>query len=221
MFDELPPLPFEKFTLSLRGGDRAVLVNPPACGTHTLISTLTPWSGAPAFPPDKDEHPQGQFDTSFDGQGAACPATRPFDPSGAVSTSTTQAGASSAMSMSFSNPDRHQLLRTLKSSLPPGLVGRLPGVPLCPVDAAAAGACGEDSKIGTVGAAVGAGGSPLTLPGSIHLARPLQPGDPASLSIVVPARVGPFDFGLVVTRARIALRPDAGIDVVLVDDLAQ
>ncbi len=93
VFDELPPLPFEKFTLSLQGGDRAVLVNPPACGTHTLISTLTPWSGAPAFPADKDEHPQGQFDTSFDGQGAACPAMRPFDPSGAVSTSTTQAGA--------------------------------------------------------------------------------------------------------------------------------
>ena len=37
VFDELPPLPFEKFTLALRGGDHAVLVNPPDCGTHTLI----------------------------------------------------------------------------------------------------------------------------------------------------------------------------------------
>src|SRR5262249_7243238 len=61
---------------------------------------------------------------------------------------------------------------------------------------------------------------PLSLPGSIYLARPLQAGDPASLSIVVPARVGPFDFGNVVTRARVILRPqDAGLDVALVDDL--
>ena len=221
VFDELPPLPFEQFTISLQGGDRAVLVTPPACGAHALVNTLTPWSGAPSFPPDKDKFPPGSFTTSYDGQGAACAATRPFDPVGSVSTDPTQAGADSAMTTTFTNPDRHQLLRTLRASLPPGLVGRLPGVPLCPVDAAAAGACAADTRIGTVAATVGAGGSPLSLPGSIHLARPIQAGDPASLSIVVPARVGPFDFGPVVTRARVAVRPDAGLDVVLVDDLAR
>lgn len=220
VFDDLPPLPFEKFTLSLRGGDHAVLVNPPGCGTHTLASTLTPWSGATSFPADKDKHPEGAFDTSYDGLGAPCPATLPFGPSGAVSTSPTQGGASSAMSMGFSNPDRDQLLRTLRASLPPGLVGRLTGMSLCPVDSAAAGTCGEESKIGSVTVAVGSGGSPLSLPGSIYLARPLQAGDPASLSVTVPARVGPYDFGTVVTRVRVVLRPaDAGLDVVLVDDL--
>jgi hypothetical protein len=220
VFDELPPLPFEKFTLSLRGGDQAVLVNPADCGTHTLTSTLTPWSGATDFPADKDKHPEGTLGTSYDGQGAPCPGTRPFDPSGAVSTSPTQAGASSTISMAFSNPDRNQLLRTLKASLPPGLVGRLTGMKLCTVAAAAAGTCSADGKIGSVSAAVGAGGSPLSLPGSIYLAQPIQKGDPASLSVVVPARVGPFDFGNVVTRARVVLRPgDAGLDVVLVDDL--
>jgi hypothetical protein len=220
VFDELPPLPFEKFTLALRGGDHAVLVNPPDCGTHTLTSTLTPWSGATTFPPDKDKHPEGSFDTSYDGQGAPCPDTLPFGPSGAVSTAPTQAGANSSMSMAISSPDRDQLLRTLRASLPPGLVGSLTGMPLCPVDAAAAGTCGEESKIGSVSVAVGSGNAPLSLPGSIYLARPLQPGDPASLSVTVPARVGPYDFGTVVTRARVVLRPaDAGLDVALVDDV--
>ena len=55
--------------------------------------------------------------------------------------------------------------------------------------------------------AVGAGQSTLTLPGSIYLARPLQAADPASLSVTVPAHVGPYDFGSVVTRARVVLRP--------------
>jgi hypothetical protein len=218
VFDELPMLPFERFTLSLRGGDRAVLVNPATCGTHTLISTLTPWSGATDFPADKDKHPEGAFATSFDGSGAPCPSARPFDPSGTVSTSPAQAGASTAMSMTISDPDRDQLLRTLRASLPPGLVGRLAGMPLCPVGAAAAGTCGEESRIGAVTTGIGSGGSPLSMPGSIYLAKPLQAGDPASLSVVVPARVGPFDFGTVVTRARIVVRRDAGIDVAVADD---
>jgi hypothetical protein len=220
-FDDLPMLPFEKFTISLEGGDRAVLVNPPDCGTHTLTSALTPWSGATDFPADKDKHPEGSFSTSYDGQGAPCPSSLPFDPSGTVSTSPTQGGASSTMSMTLSNPDRHQLLRTLRASLPPGLVGRLPGIPLCSVAAAAAGTCGAESRIGGITASVGAGPSPLSLPGSVYLAKQLQAGDPASLSIVVPAKVGPFDFGNVVTRARVVVRRDVGLDVVLVDDLPQ
>jgi hypothetical protein len=219
VFDELPPLPFEKFTLELRGGDHAVLVNPSGCETHTIASTLTPWSGATAFPADKDEHPQGTFSTSYDGQGAPCPSALPFDPSGTVSTNPTQAGASSAMSIVYSDPDRHQLLRTLRSSLPPGLLGRLTGVSLCSPEDAAAGSCAAESRIGTVSTSVGSGPSPLSLPGTISLARPLQAGDPASLSVVVPARVGPFDLGNVVTRARVILRQDGGLDVALVDDL--
>jgi hypothetical protein len=219
VFDELPMLPFERFTLSLRGGDRAVLVNPATCGTHTLTSTLTPWSGATNFPTDKDKHPEGAFSTSFDGSGSSCPNPRPFDPTGSVATNPAQAGASTAMSMTILDPDRDQLLRTFRASLPQGLVGRLAGMPLCSIEAAAAGTCGEESRIGGVTTAVGSGPSPLSLPGSIYLAKPLQTGDPASLSVVVPARVGPFDFGTVVTRARIVVRRDAGIDVALADDL--
>ncbi len=221
VFDDLPMLPFEKFTLSLKGGDHAVLVNPPDCGTHQVTSTLTPWSAANDFPPSRDKHPAGSFSASYDGQGAACPSEVPFEPAIAGSTTPAQAGASASMSLTLADPDRHQRLRTLRTSLPPGLVGRLTGISLCPIADAAAGTCATASRIGSVTTAVGAGGAPLALPGTMYLAKPLQRGDPASLSIVVPARAGPFDFGNVVIRARIALRRDAGLDVALVDDLPQ
>jgi hypothetical protein len=215
----LPPLPFTDFTVSLRGGDRAPLVNPPSCGTHVVETSFTPWSSAPDFPSAQDEHPQASFDTSFDGAGAACPSPRPFDPNGSASTTPTQAGADATLATQLTNPDRHQLLRTLRLSLPPGLVGRLTGTPLCSLDDAAAGSCGEDTRVGAVAAKTGSGPSPISLPGSMYLAQPLEAGDPASLSIVVPARAGPFDFGKVVTRARVILRPDVGLDVALADAL--
>jgi hypothetical protein len=219
VFDDLPMLPFEKFTISLEGGDRAVLVNPQACGAQQLTSTLTPWSAANDFPASRDKHPVGDFSTSFDGQGAACPGELPFEPAVAGSTSPAQAGVSSSLSLTLTDPDRHQLLRTLRTSLPPGLVGRLTGISLCSLADAAAGSCAVPSRLGSVTTAVGAGGNPLALPGSMYLAQPLQRGDPASLSVVVPARAGPFDFGNVVVRARVVLRRDAGLDVVLADDL--
>src|SRR4029453_14419748 len=122
-FDELPMLPFTKFTLKLRGGDRAVLVTPASCGQHAIESSLTPWKTAPNFAPSGDAHPQGSFSTSYDGQGADCPGARPFDPPGAASTTPAQAGAATSLAMSLAVPDRHQLLKTMRLSLPPGLVG--------------------------------------------------------------------------------------------------
>src|SRR5204862_236213 len=83
-----------------------------------------------------------------------------------VATAPTQGGASSSMTMTLTNPDRHQLVRTLRASLPPGLAGRLPGVALCTVADAAAGTCVGASKIGNITAAVGSGNAPLSLPGS-------------------------------------------------------
>ena len=219
VFDDLPMLPFEKFTIKLRGGDRAVLVNPPACDSHTSTSTLTPWSGATTFPSSRDKHPSDSFVTTYDGASAGCPDPFPFNPTVAGSTDPVQAGANTNLLLTLSNPDRDQLLRTLGTSLPPGLVGRLTGIPLCSLNSAAAGSCDDSSRIGTVGATVGSGNDPLPLPGSIYLAQPLQAGDPASLSIVVPAKAGPFDFGNVIVRARIVVRRDVGLDVALVDDL--
>ena len=44
-FDDLPSVPLNKFTLSLLGGDKGLLTNPKACGTHTTTATFTSHSG--------------------------------------------------------------------------------------------------------------------------------------------------------------------------------
>jgi hypothetical protein len=44
-FDDNPQLPFTDLILSLKGGPRAPLVNPSACGTFHSMSTFTSWSG--------------------------------------------------------------------------------------------------------------------------------------------------------------------------------
>ena len=122
--------------------------------------------------------------------------------------------------MDLTAPDREQLLKNLRVALPPGLLGKLGSVPQCSVANAAAGQCGDESKIGRVDVAVGAGPDPLGLPGSVYLADPIQAGDPASLSVVVPSKVGPYDFGNIVTRVRVILRQgDGGLDIALADDL--
>jgi nitrite reductase/ring-hydroxylating ferredoxin subunit len=219
VFDELPMLPFERFTVKLRGGDRAVLVNPHQCGTYAVTSQLTPWKGAPTFPDSYNEHPSDNFAVSYDGAGGPCPDPFPFNPTVSGTTNPLQGGAYSKLFLTLTSPDRDQLVKTLTNSLPPGLAGGIAGIPLCPADHAAAGTCAEESRIGSIDTSVGSGGDPLELPGSIYIADPVQGGEPASLSIVVPNKAGPFDFGNTVLRARIILRGDYGLDVALVDDL--
>jgi hypothetical protein len=219
VFDDLPMLPFERFTVKLKRGDRAVLVNPRECGTYAVTSQLTPWKSAPNFPADQNEHPSASFTVSYDGSGAPCPDPFPFNPSIAGTTDPLQGGAESKLFLTLTSPDRDQLVKTLTNSLPPGLAGGIAGIPLCSVTDAAAGTCSQDARIGSIDTSVGSGGDPLELPGTIYIADPLQSGDPASLSIVVPNRAGPFDFGNTVLRARIILRGDYGLDVALVDDL--
>src|SRR4051812_61702 len=48
VFDNLPQVPFTKFSLTFNDGPHAVLANPPTCGTKQLSATLTPWSGTAA-----------------------------------------------------------------------------------------------------------------------------------------------------------------------------
>ena len=100
--------------------------------------------------------------------------------------------------------------------LPSGLVGNLAlrGLVQCSLRAAAAGACPASSRLGPVESVDGSGTEPPTLPGSIYLTKPKEPGDPAGLSVKVPARLGPVDAGVVIVGVRLQLRPDGGLHVV-------
>jgi hypothetical protein len=192
-FDNLPQLPFGDLRLSLFGGPRGVLVTPEGCGTFSSTSSWGPWSGVTPV----------SFSSPFP---VSSGCVSGFSPSFAAGVTGTQAGSYSPLLLSFSRSDSEQQPSGLSVTLPPGLLARIAGVPLCPEAAANAGNCPEASQIGTVMAASGAGPSPIALPGKIYLTGPYN-GAPYGESVVVPAVAGPYDLGDVVVRGAIHIDP--------------
>jgi uncharacterized repeat protein (TIGR01451 family) len=205
-FEGLPELPFGEFKLRFRGGPNAVLSNPQACGTYTTTSQLTPYSGNPPATPSSP------FTTSADGGGAPCPAPQPFGPGVSVWGSSGQAGAYSTVSVAVTRPDGQGYLSSIAAHLPPGLLGNVASVPLCPAANVSAGNCPASSRIGAVQATAGPGSDPLQLPGTVYLGQGFGPY-PFSLSVVVPAVAGPYDLGNVTVRVGIQVNNDGSISV--------
>jgi hypothetical protein len=206
-FLDNPELPFSKMSLVFKDGDRAPLVNPPTCGTFTATGTLSSWSGqSRALSSDYkiDQNcPTGQFAPSF-----TAGTANPF--AGAFSTFVTTVGRT----------DADQDLSRITVALPSGLLGALGSVPLCSELNAAAGTCSADAQIGTTTVAAGSGGTPYALGGKVFLAGPYK-GAPFSLSIVVDAKAGPFDLGLVVVRAPLSVNANEARATVVSDPLPQ
>jgi hypothetical protein len=203
-FDNNPQLPFSSFRLRFKDGPRAPLATPPTCGTKTVTTELTPWSGnAPASPSD-----------SFT---IACPGISGFAPSFDAGTTNPAAGAFSPFAMRINRSDGQQYMRGLSFEMPPGLIANLRDVPLCPDAQANAGTCDLASKIGTVVVGAGAGSQPFfTAPehGSVYLTEGYK-GAPFGLSTVVRAIAGPYDLGTVIVRQSIFVDPtDAHITVI-------
>ncbi len=191
-FPNNPQLPFEHLTVKLKGGPRAPLANPRQCGPATTTTTLVPFGGgAPAVSTDT-------FEVSCDG------APSGFAPGFSAGSASTQAGAASAFSLAFSRGDGSDALGSIAATLPVGLLPRLGTMPLCGEAQAAAGTCGEETRIGSAQVSVGPGELPYTLPhgGRVYVTGPYK-GAPYGLSIVVPALAGPYDLGTVVVRAKV------------------
>ncbi len=200
VFDNLPEVPFDTFTLSFRGGDNAVLKAPPTCGMNTMSTTLTPYSSAVS-----SVTKTATFTTNN------CPSAA-FAPTLTTSFTPTQAAADTSMSMTIARADNQPLLDALNVSLPTGLLGRLGAVPACPTANAATGSCAANTQVGTVTALSGTGNAPASFTGPIYLTGAVGDGV-AGLAIVVPAVVGPIDLGKVVVLAKLKTRADLGIDV--------
>lgn len=194
-FSNLPPVPFEEFDLKFKGGATAPLANPLPCGAATTSASLLAYSGETASP-----------SSPFSVIAPTCPPG--FAVGQSANASTTKAGSSTTFTLGLTRPEGQQYISQLSTSLPEGMIGEIPAVPLCSQADAAASKCPSSSKIGTATVSIGSGPSPLTLPaGPVYLTGPYE-GAPFGMEILTDAtKVGPFDYGTITTRAKIMIDP--------------
>jgi hypothetical protein len=208
-----PQGPLEDGEFHLFGGERAPLSTPAHCSTYTTNATFTPWSGNP---PVKS---QSSFEITSGPNHSPCPgAALPFAPALTAGTTNIQAGSFSPFTMTMSREDGNQNLKSVQLRMPPGLSGILTGVPLCGQEQADAGTCPASSLIGETTVSVGLGGDPFTVKGGQVFLTGKYKGAPFGLSIVNPAKAGPFDLGKVVVRAKLEVDPHTAAVTVTSDD---
>ncbi len=201
-FKETPQLPFEDLVLHFFGGSRAPLGTPALCGSYTTTASIEPWSG------NARVNASSEFQITSGPSGTQCSNPLPFKPSLTTGSLNIQAGAFTPFTMTMSREDGNQNLDAIQLKMPPGLLGTLSSVQLCEEAQADAGSCGPESLIGHTTVSVGLGGNPYTVTGGeVFITGPYK-GAPYGLSIVNPAKAGPFDLGKVVVRAKIEVNPE-------------
>jgi uncharacterized repeat protein (TIGR01451 family) len=200
-FKNSPQAPLEEASFSFFGGERAPLSTPPRCGSYTTQATFTPWS---------ETQPVGAQSTFQITKGphgeVPCP-NPPFAPSLTAGATNVQAGAFSPLTTTISREDGNQDIQSVQLQMPAGLSGVLTGIPLCHEAEANAGTCSAASEIGKTTVSVGLGGDPFTVTGGKVFLTESYEGAPFGLSIVNPAKAGPFDLGKVIVRAKIEVDP--------------
>ena len=232
-FKQNPQLPFEDFHLNFFEGAGGSLRTPATCGQYSTTSLMTPWSapysGPPATPSDS-----WAIERAPHGACASSAAALPNSPSFEAGTVTPLSGAYSPFVMKLTREDGSQELKGLNLTLPPGLTGKLAGIPYCsdaqiaqaqsrnkPEEGAVEKAhpsCPQASEVGTVTIGAGAGPNPYYVQGHAYLAGPYK-GAPLSLVIVTPAVAGPFDLGTVVVRAALFVNPETAQITVKSDEI--
>jgi hypothetical protein len=204
-----PQLPFEDAELHFFGGSRAPLATPVHCGAYTTAATFEPWSNTPSDV--QALHAASTFGVTSGPGGGACPGSvLPFAPSLSSETTNINAGSFTPLSTTLGREDGNQDIQKVTLHYPPGVSGVLSGVPLCHEAQANAGTCGPESQIGETVVSVGLGGDPFTVTGGRVYLTEKYAGAPFGLSIVNPAKAGPFNLQEgrpVVVRAKIEIDP--------------
>jgi hypothetical protein len=211
-FDDLPQFPMSDMEMHLKGGLRAGLVNPKTCGTKTIEATFYSWHD-----PQTPHTVTSSYDVTKNPDGSPCLNSlgdRPFDPQLSGGTVNNRAGSFSPLEIRLTRSDEDQELSGVEGTAPPGLLASLKGIGRCSDAAIAAAAvegrtgaeenanpsCPASSLVGSVDAGTGVGQVLTYVEGKIYLAGPYK-GAPVSGVAIVPAVAGPFDLGVIVTRA--------------------
>jgi hypothetical protein len=213
--DDIPQLPFSYFNFHFREGQRAALITPSACGTHTTVAKFWPWSD-----PDNPRTMTSSFEITRGVNGGPCPpgGVPPFNPDFQAGALNNNAGSFSEFDMRLLRADGEQDMTKFSSILPPGQVGSLVGIDKCS-DAAVAIAksktgreeiaspsCPANSEIGHTLAGAGVGSALTYVGGKIYLGGAYK-GAPLSVISITPAVAGPFDAGTVAVRLGLDLNP--------------
>lgn len=216
---DTPQVPVTSFEIKLDGGARAVLSSPPTCGPNQTDAVMVPWAEPWAH---NTATPGDDFGMTGLPGGGPCPKTmaeRPFAPGFGAAPASPKAGAFSPLSIQITRPDGAQELKGADVVLPPGMTGKLRGIPYCPEAAIAAAAgrggaeesagssCPAESRVGTAAIAAGSGPAPYRIQGKAFLSGPYK-GAPLSLAVITPATAGPFDLGTVVVRVALFVDPE-------------
>ncbi|HVY95915.1 MAG TPA: hypothetical protein VHA54_03035, partial [Solirubrobacterales bacterium] len=215
-FSNVPPLPFANLHVQLKGGDRAVLVTPDACGTYEVGTELSGWAHPSAVVTSN-----GSFVID-----RGCGVYSQFKPGFEAGTTNPLGGGFSPFVLRVTRQDGEQNVSRIQATLPEGVLAKLAGVPLCPEGSAGSGDCPSASQIGTATVGTGAGSNPLYVPQpgkaptAVYLAGPYK-GGPYSLVAKVPAQAGPFDLGTVAVRNAISIDPTTAQVSVKSDPLPQ
>ncbi len=213
-FDHLPQLPYTNLRVHFREGQRSPLATPSNCGAFSTGIDLTPWNGTGA-----GVHVDSPAPIAAGPEGTPCPqGTPPFRPGAQAGSINSHAGSYSQFYLHLTRSDTEQEITSYSATFPPGLTGKLAGIPYCPESAieAARGrggfeeaehpSCPAASEIGHTVAGYGVGPALTFAPGGLYLAGPFH-GSTFSIVAIDSATVGPFDLGTVVIRSAIDVNP--------------
>ncbi len=196
-FSSPPEQPFTNLAVHFERGVLAPVANPLLCGEPKGAAVFEPTSAPGTFRTDA-------FGQTVSGCASSPP---PFKPSQSTINSNGNGGASTNFTFNLARNDGEQYVSSVKTELPPGLVGKISKAERCSEAVAnSEGPCGGGSQIGTATVLAGSGSQPFSFSGPVYLTGPYL-GHPYGLSIKVPAVAGPFNFGTVVTRAGITVNP--------------
>jgi hypothetical protein len=228
-FDKLPQLPYSDLSIHFREGQRSPLATPPSCGSVSTEADFTPWRD-----PNVVRHESLPAAITAGVGGGACPVgLAPFAPEAKGGMLNSRAGAYTPFYMHLTRKVNEQEIVSYSAQFPPGLLGKIAGIPYCPEAAIEAArrnsgvaerdhpSCPAASLIGHTTSGYGVGSVLAYAPGNLYLAGPYR-GSAFSVVAIDSALVGPFDLGVVIVRSAVRIDPvtaQASIDATGTDPI--